>query len=424
MPINEFLLSGGTRFLAEPIATTKAVAIGFWFFCGSRDESADANGITHFVEHMLFKGTSSHSARDISRFFDKTGGYCNAFTEREALCVHCLVPSRYALEAMRILRDMTSDSLFLTSDIEAERKVILNEIVSSLDEPEEQAADRFFASLFPGSTYSLPVAGTVESVSSLSETDLVSFWNSLVKNGPALVSVAGNFDVQQCKELLETFGFNPSPLQISFQPELKRGFFDFHAGYSGSYSPFSQTQIWIASLFPMEKTSESWYAGELLACIVGDTPGSRLFQELREKEGLCYNVFTSFLPTREGLYLISGCSVNHDAAEKTMGVLLSEFDKLRMSGINRAEFDYAREHLTGDLLLSAEDTDTRMKRLARQYLYNKSVFGIDQSAGIIESLDFDCVHNISKKAFAPESMHIFTYGTKKAVRKCVKLLKC
>ena len=149
MPIFQQILQNKAVLITEPIATAKTVAIGFWFSVGSRYETSGNQGITHFVEHMLFKGTSTRSAFDIAVEFDKIGGYINAFTEREQMCVYCVVPCFYAKQALSVISQMIYDSTFLPSEVEKERTVIQSEIISSLDDPEEVAMDAVFSSILP-----------------------------------------------------------------------------------------------------------------------------------------------------------------------------------------------------------------------------------------------------------------------------------
>ena len=176
MPIIQHTLQDKAIFLAEPIATSKTVAIGFWFSVGSRFENSENHGISHFVEHMLFKGSKNYSCFDISCEFDKMGGYVNAFTERDLLCVHCVVPCQYCEKAIDIICEMVFTSKFDVGEIEKERTVIQSEIRSSLDDSEEVAIDSVFASVWKDNAIGKSIAGSVSSVESLTQENLLDWY--------------------------------------------------------------------------------------------------------------------------------------------------------------------------------------------------------------------------------------------------------
>jgi len=172
MPVIQQTLQNKAVLITEPIATSQTVAIGFWFSAGSRYETNGKHGISHFVEHMLFKGTKKRTCHDIAYEFDKMGGFINAFTEREQLCVYCVVPKKYCANSLKIIEDMVYNSVFLPDEVEKEREVIKSEIISCLDDPEESAIDKVISSIWKGNPMALSIAGSIEDVESLTREDL------------------------------------------------------------------------------------------------------------------------------------------------------------------------------------------------------------------------------------------------------------
>src|SRR5574344_87766 len=187
-------LRNGVMLITEPVAAAKTAAIGFWFSTGSRDEPDDKRGITHFVEHMLFKGTKTRTPFEIASVFDKMGGYLNAYTEREDVCVYCVVPSAHVQEALDILCDMVTHAVFDQKEMEHELKVIESEIISAQDDPEEAALDAVGDSVWPHQKISSSISGTIEEVETLSRNDLFNWYTDRFIHGELTVSVAGNFD--------------------------------------------------------------------------------------------------------------------------------------------------------------------------------------------------------------------------------------
>jgi predicted Zn-dependent peptidase len=414
MPITDRLLSNGFRFVAEPIATTNTVAIGFWFSGGSRDESESEAGVTHFIEHLLFKGTASRSAYDIARFFDRTGGYCNAFTDRDLVCLYCAVPSAFAEEATRVLIDMVDNPLLAEGDIERERTVIQSEILASLDDSEECAMDAALGAVFGDHPFARPIAGSLESVGALTADALRDFHSKRFRRAPILVTVAGKFSPETLSSILETSLPAlelPAVASTIAPPSLSPGFFPMK-------SPFSQTQLLLAYPVPVLSTAEEWFSWACINAIIGDTVSSRLFQSLREARGLCYSVYCFLSHNRDHAFWAAYLAIPPELTETSVEALLAEIRSVAVGGVTAKELEDARSHLSGDMLITAEDTENRMKRLGRQVLYNGRALSVEESLGVLSGIGMERVVGDIAATFRGASAALVVYGPKRYLGGC------
>ena len=305
MPINNCVLSNGIRLITEPIAATKAVAIGFWFPFGSRDEGSGEFGITHYVEHLLFKGNDNHSAFDIARFFDRIGGYVNAFTEREMVCVHCLIPGMYTDETLDVLIRMIWNASFKKNDIEIERSVIISEILASLDDPDEMGMDQAISFLYPGNAYSRPIAGSEDDAMSLSSEKIRNFYELRFRNIRPIVSIAGNFNSISTEEKISRISFDRTDDINKFTKDTLL----WNPGIYFPRSIFKQSQVYLSYPVTCKRLSNDWFSWAIINAIIGDTVSSRLYQSLRESKGLCYSVFSFFVFNRDSAFWMAATSV-------------------------------------------------------------------------------------------------------------------
>jgi predicted Zn-dependent peptidase len=382
MPISNRLLDNGIRLIIEPIATTEAVAIGFWFPSGSREERDGERGLTHFVEHLLFKGTPSLSSRDIARFFDRAGGYANAFTEREMLCLHCTVPAPCAAEALRILASMAFDSTLTDEAIERERTVIVSEILSALDDPEETGMDIALESMFHGHGFSFPIAGTVEGISSFKAPAIRDFYREFLSSASPVVTVAGKIDESEIASFLSSVVVPHRDAVIGAGTARPV----WHGGTLVRRSSFEQSQLFVSYPLPVVARAREWHALSMLNAILGETASSRLYQSVREERGLCYSVGSFFSVNRDCAFFTAFAGVPSRNTGEAIEIMIAEIERARSLGFTPSEIEDARMHVAGELSLAAEDSENRMKRLARLWFYNRELPDIAESANVIHSV--------------------------------------
>ncbi len=394
--------------ITEPVVSGKTCAIGFWFFAGSRLEPDGMHGVTHFVEHMLFKGTKSRSFYEIASSFDRIGGYINAFTEREDVCVYCVVPSRHVLSAFEIMADMTEASVFPEAELERERRVIQSEIITSCDDAEEAALDAVSESIWPSNPLSRTISGSVTDVEGITRKELVGWYNKYFKKGELCICVTGGFDQNQIQSLSAQLGQHKKIRKNHFPKKTP----EWKGGISFIMAPFQQEQFFL--LFPKYRidSEKDYYALLVLNALTGDTMSSRLFQRLREKGGYCYNVYSFF-----NLYENAGCwcayaSSAKASSAKIVSDIADEIKLLLENPPSNQEIELAREHLAGEELIASDDAEFRMKRLYRNY-----IFGFEQknTSGVIECIrrvTFEDVMCVAKKLFDFEKFAFVVFGPK------------
>lgn len=416
MPLTERVLPNGIRLITEPIATTKAVAIGFWFRMGSRDERSGEAGITHFAEHLLFKGTATRSARDISRFFDRAGGYANAFTEREVTCLHCLVPAAYAIEALTVLADMAWFSTPSDGDIELERTVIESEILGALDDPEDTGSDVAMSLMYPGHPLARSIAGTLEDVRGIACKDVRTFLSGRLGSVEPLITVAGDVDADRLDSAFRQIARRQAcirPVSDGAPPLWKPG---RHA----PLSRFGQSQVYLAYPVATAGTTEDWYAWSMINALTGGSVSSRLFQSLRETSGLCYSVYSACTFGRDAAFWGAYAATTKESTARAVSLLVSEMESVSREGFTDREIEDARTHVIGELLLSSEDTENRMKRIARQVLFGDKVYTVEECVSLVGTIDVDAIRARIRDAFVPSAASLVVYSDKKRAKECEK----
>ena len=420
-PVFKRRFLNGVTLIAEPIEAVRTAAIGFWFSCGSRYEQKGRRGISHFAEHMLFKGTKSRSAFDIASAFDRMGGYANAFTEREQVCLYCVIPSFYAEDALDILCDMAEHSVFSSEETERERTVIESEIEASADDPEDAALDAVSKILWPGDPLSFPIAGTVKDVRKLTADSVRSWYADFFQKGELTVCVAGNVKPEALCSRLKKLGQHAASAlrQIPAKTAQKR-----KNGVHFLSADFQQEQFFVLYPLRFPFTLKDYYCWSVLNALIGDTMSSRLFQALRERSGYCYTVYSFFsLYADCGYWCAYACAPKKNAA-KILASVRAELQLLADRGFGDDEIRAAKEHVCGEEIINAEDTEHRMKRLARCAFYGFVQTPFDESLKAIRSLTGDELESALQTLLASHEKIVVTYGPElsSSVQKKIKSL--
>lgn len=380
MSVSTRILSNNIVLITEPVATVQTAAVGFWFPVGSRHEEAGQRGVTHFVEHLLFKGTATRSAFDIALAFDRIGGYLNAFTDRESLCLHCVVPALHLGQALEVMVDMVSNSLFEEKEIERERAVIQSEIVSSQDDPEETALDAASEAVWPGHPLAAPIAGTVEEVGRLSRQMLVDWYHGHIVRGPLVICAAGNLD-QEVLERVAAGLASRSDLgrNMSCRPVWKPGILFRDA-------PFRQMQFFLQLPACPPVSAKDYYCWAVANALVGDTMSSRLFQKLREEGGYSYNVYSFMTHYSDTTCWCAYASAARKDSQKVVETLYRELRWLKDGGFTPDELEAACQHVCGEEIIAAEDMEYRSKRLYRHYSLGFPQASTEEIINLIQGL--------------------------------------
>ncbi|WP_205474763.1 pitrilysin family protein [Nocardioides sp. SYSU D00038] len=400
--VKRSVLHGGLRVVTEQLAGARSASIGVWVGVGSRDESPTLHGCSHFLEHLLFKGTAERSALDISVALDAVGGEFNAFTAKEYTCFHARVLDEDLPLAVDVLGDMVTGSLLAAEDVEAERDVILDEIAMHDDDPDD-VVHNLFAELAWGSDSPLgrPIAGTVGSIEALTRAQIQRFYRRHYRAANMVVAVAGNLDhadvVRRVRRAFGRHGFldpdaTPVPPRSAARPRR------VHPGVVEATRPFEQVNV-VLGREGLVRTDDRRFALGVLNTALGGGTSSRLFQEVRERRGLAYSVF-SFASHHadSGLVGVSvGCLPTK--LDDVLAVVRTELSRVAAHGITEEELVRGQGQLRGGLVLGLEDSLSRMSRIGKAELVHDELLSVDEVLARIEAVNLDEVRDVARLVF-------------------------
>lgn len=398
------VLDNGLRLITERIDHVRSATVGVWLTRGSRDEPEPLGGISHFVEHMLFKGTGSRSAEDIAQSIDSLGGHLDAFTAKEYASYYIKVLDEHLSIAWDILADIVLDPAFRADDIEREKKVILEEIKMVEDTPDDLVHELFTQGLWKGHALGRPILGTPETVTSFDRGTLFDFFRRTYV-APNLVIVAvGNVDHAQVRELvMQRFGKLPAA------PSPSR---DLPPGVVPQVivrdKELEQSHVCVG-VGGYPQNHDDRYASYVLNTVLGGSMSSRLFQNVREKRGLAYAVFSSLAAYRDAgaLTIYAGCA--NDVVQELLNLVVDEVRGMK-ADLPDLELRRAKDHLKGSLMLSLESTSSRMSNLARQEIYFDRQYGLDETLAGIEAVTADDVGRVAHELFSNGSLGATVLG--------------
>ncbi len=387
-------LDNGLRLLTERMTQVRSVSIGVWLTRGSRHETAERGGIAHFVEHMLFKGTSSRSAEDIAQVIDSIGGQLDAFTAKEYASYYIKVLDEHLPLAIDVLSDIVLNPAFHVEDIEREKKVVVEEIKMVEDTPDDLVHEIFTQGFWENHPLGRPILGTRETVESFTADVLRSYFHNAYIAPNLIVSAVGNLEHARVRELLEkAFARVPrtgEPL-VEAAPVVAPKILIRNKELEQSHLCLG------VSSYPQSHGDR--YSSYVLNTLLGGSMSSRLFQNVREKRGLAYAVFSGLSAYRDaGTFTIyAGCS--NEAVGEVIDLVIEELRGVRQASVPEAELQRAKDHLKGSLMLSLENTASRMSHLARQEIYFDRQFGLDETLQGIESVTTADVQRVAADLF-------------------------
>jgi predicted Zn-dependent peptidase len=402
---NKSELKNGVRIITEKLDHYRSISLGIWVGAGSRDEDAGKSGISHFIEHMIFKGTRRRSNLQIAKELDAIGGLSNAFTSKEYTCFHSKVLDKHFPALAEIMSDIFLNSIFDPDHIDKERQVILQEINMVEDSPEEQIHELFSNIFWRNHSLGLSILGTDETVSAIGRDELLFHKDRYYSPSRIIVSIAGNVDhekaVEFFKPIFESLETRDIPYSTA-NPEITQA-------VSCYYKPIEQVQICLGGKAP-HLLNKLRFAGAILNTILGGNMSSRLFQEVREKRGLAYSIY-SFISAYIDTGLLGICAgTDPKEVNNVLDVVSLEVEKIKNGEITATDLDEAKEHLVGGILLGSESTDSRMLRMAKnEYLFNRYV-PYEEIVADLEGVTIDEVVNCAREAFLPEQVSLATLG--------------
>jgi predicted Zn-dependent peptidase len=405
MGIQPSIRPSGTACVLERVSYSYSVTIGFWFPIGSGTEKESERGFTHFVEHMMFKGTETRSACLLAQEAERAGGYLNAFTERNCLGIHCTLPKDSWTIALDLLADMAFHSVFSSEEFEHEKAVVYSEVLSVKDDPDEDSSDEYHRRIWEGHPLSRRIAGEPEEVEKIQRDDLYRYYQANFSPASLTVTAAGDFDPCEFEKRLDgLLGGIPrgNPIAQILPPKYKPGKWT-HPAATG------QIYLVAGTVFSDSLSRDDLCAMDALNCAFGESSSSRLFQNIREKEGICYSIGSSFASTESlGAFYISAVS-SASAFPRLWSMIQKELDALRKEGLSKVEMDDAVAHIYGQDIVAADDTDTRMRALARQWLRYAQAEPYIEMAGRIHSVNMERVQHVCDLVFS-SPLSVLAYG--------------
>ncbi|MFH1090536.1 MAG: pitrilysin family protein [Pseudomonadota bacterium] len=398
-------LDNGLRLVTEKVEHVKSVSVGIWVNIGSRDEAPAEGGISHLIEHMIFKGTARRSALQIAKEIDQIGGMSNAFTSKEFTCFHAKVMSDHLPLVTDLLTDIFLESLFAEEDLEKERQVVLQEIRMVEDTPDELVHVLFSQNLWPGDPVGRPVMGTDETVSAISRTDVKTYLDRTYQPPKIVIAAAGEVEHQAFVDLTAP-AF--SALVLDHLPH-QDGLLRTSTGIRVTQKNLEQEHLCLGTRFP-GILDRKRFAAALLNVILGGNMSSRLYQEIREKRGLAYSVYSFFSAYRDTGMLGIYAGVEPKQTVDTVKIILAELARLRQGDLEAPELKAAQEHLKGSIILGSESVDNRMTRLAKNEITFQRHIDFDEILANVQAVTVDEVIDLVRECLAPEDLALTLLG--------------
>jgi predicted Zn-dependent peptidase len=391
------LLSNGVRVISEQIPFVRSVSVGVWVNNGSRDETESTNGISHFIEHMVFKGTKKRSVREIARSLESVGGYLNAFTGKEHTCYYARVLDQHTPLAIDVLSDMVLDATFPAPELEKEKGVVIDELKQAEDDPDDIIHDYFERAIFGQHTLGNPIIGTEKNLRSFSQVDLFKFRAEKYLPNSVVLTAAGNIEhthlVALAEKAFRTFGSTPGNGRTNrAHPKRQKG------GLQEFQKPIQQAHICTGTTSYSIQGKER-YPLMTLNAILGEGMSSRLFQNIREKHGFAYSVYSyaNLLSDSGSFGVYVGTDRQH--VEKCVELIWKELKALRSTGVSVAELRRVKEQMKGSMMLGLESIPNRMMRLGTSELYFGELTPIDSITKKVEAVRAEDVQAIADDLF-------------------------
>lgn len=406
--VNKTVLDNGVRVITEEINHVHSVSIGAWIQCGARYESNGTNGMSHFIEHMLFKGTETRSAFDIASAIDSVGGIMNAFTGKEYTSFYIKIPDYHLGLAIDLLADIFLNSVFDEEEFAREKSVILQEILLLEDSPDEHIHDLFETMFWNDNSLGLPILGKQEQVEGFQRNDVIEFFKGRYCGEGLVITAAGNLKHDIVVDYVnKLFGslhrqygrLNGKGLSVpvvsskieSFEKELE------------------QVHLVIGTVAP-SVVSNKRHAGVLINAILGGSMSSRLFQEIREKRGLAYAIHSYIVPYMDTGMMGIYAGMMEDKLKQVIGLILDELNRLSGEGLTEKELSSTKELIKGNFLLSMESTDNRMSRLAKNELCFGRHVPYEEVIANINAVEREDILALSRELFDPAIISMAATG--------------
>ncbi|MCC7235376.1 MAG: insulinase family protein [Bryobacterales bacterium] len=404
--IEQSQLANGLKVVSEYMPHVRSVSVGIWINSGSRREEGPENGISHFIEHMLFKGTETRSAEGIAREMDGLGGHLDAFTGKELVSFNAKILDEHLPAAFDVLADMVLHPVFRDGDIEKEKGVILEELKMEVDNPEYQIHETFLSNFWKGHPLGQSILGTRETITGFTREMIGGYWRRVYSPANIVVTAAGNVRHETILELARRYfeELAPGPdLQPQAVPRP-------HAAIL-TKSKRSLEQVHLILGVPSYPAAHpNRFAAYTMNTLLGGTMSSRLFQNIREQRGLAYSVFSEASSYRDTGYLSVYAGTGRESLNEVIGLILEEFRKFKSELVGEDELRRAKNNLKGSLMLGLESTSSRMTNLARQQIYFGRFPTMDELLEHIEGVTSEQMRDVANEFFQPQRLGLAVLG--------------
>jgi len=406
--VNKTVLDNGLRIITEPLPHSRVTSVGIWVDVGSRDEHDLNNGCAHFIEHMFFKGTSSRSAQQIARELDVLGGSGNAFTSRENTCYYATVLDSHLPQLVDLLADIFLNSRFPTREIERERQVIQQEISMVEDMPDDHIHDLFSKLLWDNHPLGRTVLGAREVVAAMDAKKLRDHVRHFYTPDRVLIAAAGNLDHEDFVALWQARGFEA--LRPDTSPRTTRQMPLVRPGQRAVYSkPLEQVHMLLGT-YGESLVAADRYSYLVMNVLLGGNMSSRLFQEIREKRGLAYSIYSYIAAYIDSGYLGIYLGIDPQSVNEALSLVLKEINRLRREPVAAAELAGAREFITAGLFLAAENMETIMSRIAKNELCFGRDLPMEEIVTAIAAVSANDIQAMAEKTFGRNQLTLGALG--------------
>ncbi len=398
-------LANGIRVVSETLPKSRSISIGVWVKVGSRHEPAQIGGISHFIEHLFFKGTEKRSAKDIAIEMDSLGGEMNAFTSQETTTYYAKVVDEHLPVVIEILADILIGAKFDPVEMEKERKVILEEIKGVEDTPDDYIHELFTGTVWPDNALGRPILGTRETIRGLKHDDIISYINSYYSPREIVISVAGNFEHARLIELLNTHFGKLTRTGVPKEEETPA----FAHAVAVRKKQLEQVQLCLGCR-GLHYMHEDRYVISALNTVLGNSMSSRLFQEIREQNALAYSIYSYVTSYRDTGLLTVYAGTDPSNALNVVRLVMKELKKIKDEGITPAEEQRVKNQIKGSLILSLESSNSHMSRIARQEIYFGKYLSMDDIIKGVEKVTREQIQQLSRQLFNRENIALTVLG--------------
>ncbi len=399
------ILNNGIKVVSETIPYVKSISFGVWVQTGSRNETTSNHGISHFIEHLMFKGTNSRTAKDIAEAVDAVGGQLNAFTAKEYTCYYIKVLDTHLSLAMDIMSDMLLHSKFDREDIKREREVVLEEVNMYEDSPDELVHDIHLENVWPEHPLGRNILGTIESISNFNRDKVIDYYKNFYTPDNIVISAAGNFEHDQLLALTDQyFGkMTGKKLALEHNPPV------LQATCKLNKKETEQSHICLGTI-GISQDSPEIYSEHVLNNILGGGISSRLFQSIREERGLAYSIYSYQTNYHDaGLFTVYA-GTRHTNVNQVIELILNNVADIKINGVTYNELTKAKEQLKGNLLLGLESSSSRMSRIGKLEITLGKYISLEEVVKKVDEVSLDDVRTMAQRLFNSGSMCLTVLG--------------